>query len=245
MIEDVYTVMWKEWRELLQAGAGGRFGMRRILFAVGILGVLGPLQAGRAFVTGWLAVAFAGFAGAIYVAGVVPDSFAGERERHTLETLLASRLPDRAILLGKLAAVLGYGLVLSAGVLLVGVVVTNVRYAGTGFLFYSPRVLLATLMFSLLAGGVVSGAGVLISLRSSTVRQAQQVLSTSVMLLIFVPVFGGQALPEAWKVRLVDFLRSVGPTLGIAVVVGALLLLDLVLVGAALLAFRRSRLSLD
>ena len=36
------------------------------------------------------------------VSSLVADSFAGERERHTLETLLASRLPDRAILAGKL-----------------------------------------------------------------------------------------------------------------------------------------------
>lgn len=40
---------------------------------------------------------------------MVADSFAGERERHALETLLASRLSDRAILLGEAAALTSYG----------------------------------------------------------------------------------------------------------------------------------------
>jgi ABC-2 type transport system permease protein len=36
------------------------------------------------------------------------DAIAGERERHTLETLLASRISDRAILLGKVIVTTGY-----------------------------------------------------------------------------------------------------------------------------------------
>ncbi len=45
---------------------------------------------------------------------MITDSIAGERERQTLETLLASRLPDRAIVLGKIIAVtlFGWGLLL-------------------------------------------------------------------------------------------------------------------------------------
>ena len=38
----------------------------------------------------------------------IGDAIAGERERHTLETLLASRMPDRAILLGKVIAIVLY-----------------------------------------------------------------------------------------------------------------------------------------
>ena len=35
---------------------------------------------------------------------MIADGIPGERERHTLETLLASRLSDRSILLGKVMA---------------------------------------------------------------------------------------------------------------------------------------------
>jgi ABC-type Na+ efflux pump permease subunit len=45
---------------------------------------------------------------------MITDSIAGERERQTLETLLASRLPDRAILLGKVAAITLLGWLLLA-----------------------------------------------------------------------------------------------------------------------------------
>ena len=57
---------------------------------------------------------------------MIPESFAGERERHTLGTLLASRLPDHAILLGKVAVAVGYAWVMTLMLLLVSLVVVNV-----------------------------------------------------------------------------------------------------------------------
>ena len=74
-----------------------------------IFGIFAPLIAGRLWLDypivqwlwSWLPLAMS--------AGMVADTFAGERERDTLEALLASRLPDRAIVLGKVAAVAVYG----------------------------------------------------------------------------------------------------------------------------------------
>ena len=43
-----------------------------------------------------------------FIGPEVPDPLPRERERHTLETLLASRLSDRAILLGKIGAAVGF-----------------------------------------------------------------------------------------------------------------------------------------
>jgi len=49
---------------------------------------------------------------------------------------------------------------------------------------------------------LAASAGLLISVRAPTVRQAQQTLSVFVMALVFAPVFGVQALPAELQARL-------------------------------------------
>lgn len=91
MLRDLRTVMWKEWRSLVHQ-PGGRLRML-ITVSVPILyfGVVGPLQAGARFVDDadpWLVVVVLPVLAVVVTA---PDSFAGERERKTLRTLLAGR----------------------------------------------------------------------------------------------------------------------------------------------------------
>ena len=109
MITDIWTVMLKEWREYL-AGASGSGGSGRGRGVVGVLLIIGPisiflpLQLGRElFTTAAPLIVDSLFLPYLILQTIVADSFAGERERHTLETLLASRLSDRAILFGNLA----------------------------------------------------------------------------------------------------------------------------------------------
>jgi ABC-2 type transport system permease protein len=124
MNSDFATVFWKEWKEILLERASGGSGLRPLIM-VGLIGVFVPLRLGpqRYFLPqatlGLIVVSLAG------ILAVVPDAFAGERERHTLETLLASRLPDRSILFGKLAACLGYGWLLSIITIVLGIITVN------------------------------------------------------------------------------------------------------------------------
>jgi ABC-2 type transport system permease protein len=110
MIADIWTVMGKEWREyLVGSGAGGSGGRARgivvALLFIGIASILWPLQMGRDLFTSAAPIIVDGLLlPYIILQTVIADSFAGERERHTLETLLASRLSDRAILFGKVGA---------------------------------------------------------------------------------------------------------------------------------------------
>jgi ABC-2 type transport system permease protein len=179
------------------------------------------------------------------VINVVADSFAGERERQTLETLLATRLSDRAILLGKLCAALGYGWGLTMLSLVLGVVTVNLAHGEGALLMYPANVAMGTVLLSLLSSGLAAGAGVLVSLRASTVRQAQQSLGLVVTLLIFVPIFGVQALPAEWQSRLADWLTDVDITRAVLVVGSLLLALDVVMLAANLVRFQRDRLILD
>ena len=117
------------------------------------------------------------------IISIVADAIAGERERHTLETLLASRMPDHAILLGKLVIVTLYGWSVMVVGLLLGAVVSSLAYGQGQLLFYPIDMLLFTLVLGLLVGALGASLGVLISLRMSTVRQAQQTLSIGTIVL--------------------------------------------------------------
>ncbi len=245
MIADIWTVMWKEWKELLLSGGSFRGTGLRVLVVVGVFGILVPVQMGLAWVELPIAPYFGAWLALYMVTMVVADSFAGERERHTLETLLASRLSDRAILLGKLGAVVGYSLGLSWAGLAVALVTVNVAHGQGQLLLYPPAIVLAIAVLSILAAMLASGAGVFVSLRSKTVRQAQQTLGIVVLLILFAPVFGVRALPSEWKVRLLDALLSTDPmqiTVLISLILGGL---DVVLYVLALNRFRRDRLITD
>ena len=82
-----------------------------LTFAVPVLmvAIYMPLQFGEKWVDGAWSLVTCIVIPLILVGIVIPQSFAGERERHTLETLLASRLPDRAIPWGKVLLAVAYG----------------------------------------------------------------------------------------------------------------------------------------
>jgi ABC-2 type transport system permease protein len=125
MIRDVLTVAWKEWLEFLQPEPSRRFRpVKGLLFLLGG-GLFVGWQMDPDFGRSWLTVFLVSFLAVMFVTGVIPDSIAGERERHTLETLLSTRLPDHSILLGKVLAAVSYGCGTGLAVLPVGIVSAN------------------------------------------------------------------------------------------------------------------------
>jgi ABC-2 type transport system permease protein len=103
----------------------------------------------------------------------------------------------------------------------------------------------AVVSISLLASGLIASAGVLISLRSPTVRQAQQTMSLVLLAVFFGTVFGLNSLPDAWKEWLLRTFAGGNIVTTIAVVCAALLALDAFLIAAAMARFQRARLILD
>ncbi|MBC7264060.1 MAG: ABC transporter permease [Chloroflexi bacterium] len=244
MIADIWTVMWKEWKEMLLSG-GGRGGRLGLLVFVAVFGIYLPLQMGRDWVESPVALFYWMWVPLFLVTSVIADSFAGERERHILETLLASRLSDRAILFGKVGAAVGYGWGLTMISLLLGLVTVNLAHGRGELLLYPPEIGLAIVVFTLLGAVLVAAVGVFVSLRAPTVRQAQQILSLSIMLLLFVPTFGIQALPVEWRLRLAEMLAAVDVA-KIALIGGTVMtVLDIGLLAAAMARFQRARLILD
>ena len=249
MIADVWTVMRKELRELVFQRSGmrgaGRGGWLNLAIIAVVFGIFLPLQLGREWITAPFLLIYWAWVPLFLVSSVIADSFAGERERHTLETLLASRLSDRAILFGKIAAGIVYGCGLTFISLLIGAVTVNIAHWSGRVLFYPAQSALGGVALSLLGGGLAATAGVIVSLRAASVRQAAQTMSLAIMVLLFVPIFGFQALPAAWKARLAQSVAHLDVGQAILIGVIALFVLDALALIAAMARFKRARLILD
>ena len=127
---DAWAIIWKEWREMLgQRGLRGKSGL---LLTIGVFGIALPLQAGRAWIESPVLLVTWSWVPMFLVSTVIADAFAGERERHTLETLLATRLSDRTILFGKMGAAIGYAAAITVASLVLGVLTVNVAVADRG-----------------------------------------------------------------------------------------------------------------
>lgn len=244
MITDILTVAWKELREILAFGdSRGRSKFSMLLIIV-IFGVFMPLQNGREWVTSPVSVMVWGWMPYMWVYSVVADSFAGERERHTLEALLSTRLSDKAILFGKLLTAVAYGFILTWVILLVSLVTINVVFGGQGLLFFPFDMTIGALMFSILISGLSASIGVLVSLRAGSVRQAQQWMSAG-MLVLFLPLMFIQFVPKGWMASIISVLKNVDLFTAAIWVVIALVVIEMVLIAITLRMFQRSKLILD
>jgi ABC-2 type transport system permease protein len=244
MIKDVFIIMWKEWKEIIIQRGSTRGGIISLLIIVIVLGILPPLQWGTSWVKSPFALALAMWIPLMLVSNVVSDSFAGERERHTLETLLASRLSDRAVLFGKLATAISYGWGIALATVVLGLISTNLANTGNGFLIYEPRMGFGIVMSSMLSAGLSAGVGVLVSLRASSVRQAQQTLGLAIMLILFVPIFGIQALSPEIQMEILNVFLELDSWRVLSLILIILFGLDVALIGAAMARFQRNKLIL-
>jgi ABC-2 type transport system permease protein len=194
------TMAWKELREIMTSE--GRPAVQMLVAAAFdvVLGIGIPLfivglfrhELGLWPTVGVLCAAVPGVAAFLGILGPMPtiaDAFAGERERHTLETLLAGPLSDGAILRGKMAA--------QYAVVGAHVVVISIVAGVTSAILLGPPGLLV-LAAGLVGGGVaaaftssfVIGLGVLLSLRAPTVKKAQERLGYAMLPFFFLPGLG-------------------------------------------------------
>jgi ABC-2 type transport system permease protein len=182
-MSDLWTMMWKEVKDGIFQG--GWQALVRPLIFIGVLGIVLPMQFGGLWLAFTPTVPLLVFASFVFILNYIGDAIAGEHERHTLETLLASRISDWAILLGKVLVAVGYtwGMVLVC--LLLGPCVVYLTKGAGVWAFYTPSgVLPYALALSLLTCLLAASGGVLVSLHASTVRQAQQTLTLSTLVAV-------------------------------------------------------------
>jgi ABC-2 type transport system permease protein len=237
-MSDLWTMVWKEWKDFLWSG--GRSDLFRPLLNIAIMGIILPLT----FKLRWIdldsnAILIILYIPFMFVINLIGDAIAGERERHTLETLLASRISDRAILLGKVLVTVGYNWGMTVFCLLLGAAVVNLSSGQGQWVFYAPiNLLLVVLALSLLTTLLAASGGVLISLKSATVRQAAQTMLLA-LILLGVAIYGVARLLPA------SVTASLSTSQLVLIILLVLLVLDAILLGIALASFRRSRLILN
>ena len=188
MFTDIYTIIRKEWMEIFLQRNSWKSGLINQLVVLGVLGIFLPIQTGPGWLSNpvlaitwlWLPVTL--------TINMVAEAFAGERERHTLDTLLSSRLSDSAILIGKILASVLYGFSLSVISLLVAAVTINLTYSEVGIQFYPLPIFLTSLVVILLNNLLMAALGVLISLRAATARQSYQQLLVALLILFSSPI---------------------------------------------------------
>jgi len=245
MLHDVWTVARKEWLEIIDQLLRFKKGGWSILLIIGFLGVVSPLQMGTSWLSSPLMFFYWPLLTSSMTSTLIADAIAGERERHTLETLLATRLSDTAIILGKILAAVMYGVAFATTNLVIGWTVVNLRHGG-GELLGMPAGRIGAL-FALIGAGsfFISGIGVFVSLRATTVRQAQQTFGVIILLLMMTPVLFAQFTSPDFQNRVLGSAARVGlETLSFraALALGVLaVILNVIAIGR----FKRGKLVLD
>ncbi len=245
MLSDILTIIRKEWKEMFLRRGSARSGLMNLLIIFGLIGVFMPLQSGPGWLTDPIGLIIWCWVPVFLALSMVTDAFAGERERHTLETLLASRLSDRAILFGKIGAAVCYAWSVSIVSMLTGALAVNIAFPGEGFRFYPLPFFVSALAISLLAAALFSSLGVLVSLRAETARQAYQRLSVVMLVLWLLPTIGLQFLPEKLGARLFSRLQYVNFQNLLIIIIVVLLAANVALILAAMARFQRAKLILD
>jgi ABC-2 type transport system permease protein len=240
----VGAVLWKELRE--QYLRGGRptvslviLGVLDLVVCVVVPLFLGAIAHDRATFLMGAATAAGGvqlFTCMGLPLSVVVDAVAGERERHTLETLLASPVRDRDIVLGKALAIL---LVVGAQAATIGIlcmVMWPLFAGGLGFIAAGLLLVGGTIM-GLIVASYTTGLGLLVSMHARSVKAGQQVLGYAMMPVFLLPGLFGRRFGS---------LVAGHPALGIAIVGGGAVLVFVVLNAVfwalAFAHFRRARL---
>lgn len=224
------TMVWKEWRH--QLALRGRAGL--VLFVLLFVVVL-PLIQGKYFLV------FALLMPLLLTISAAADSFAGERERHTLETLLATPLTDGAIVGGKLAGLVLWNWGIPMLATPAGVCVVAIVY-GLNDVPLSPPTAVLAVAAALALALLAAALGVLASLHAKTVREAELRLTTIILgPLLALPAVVVLA-PARWRHGALDLLSRGGVVTDAAVLVAVLIALDAIAIALARRRFRRSRL---
>jgi ABC-2 type transport system permease protein len=181
-VSDAWTVARKELTELLGDRSSRRGALVQAILVIIGLGILVP----RSGPQEWLldrpeAILLFLLLPPVIAGTIGADSFAGERERKTLETLLATPLSDRAVVAGKAMAALGAATVVAVISLIAAVTTVNVMSPAATFV-PSLMTCAGALIGAFASSCVTTALAIALSLRAQVARAVQQVVSHSFQL---------------------------------------------------------------
>jgi ABC-2 type transport system permease protein len=245
MLNDILTVIRKEFYEILNMRENRRSYFVAILVPVLILGIQFPIQIGAKWITGINSIVVWFFVPFFFISNVIADSFAGERERNTLETLLSSRLSEKSILLGKIIAGSCYSIIITLIIAAISLISVNIVHRENGILIFSSKVFLCGFALTILTATIESSIGIIVSLKAATVRQAQQTLGIGIMIVFFLPMITAFIVPKELSKKFFSGLDSWDMTNFTLAGLAFLFVVDVILFYIASGRFKRNKMLLD
>ncbi len=118
------------------------------------------------------------------------DAFAGEKERHTLESLLATPLTDTELFLDKVAAAVGLSVAVCILAVIAGVLVLLLKALYSPVLLPSVFQCISVIVASFTAALTIAVLAVLVSSRVSVARSAQQIVQVVFLMFTGLISFG-------------------------------------------------------
>jgi ABC-type Na+ efflux pump permease subunit len=128
--------------------------------------------------------------------------------------------------------------------LVIGLITVNLVHGDGQLLMFPPAQLASMAVFTPLAAGLMAAIGVHVSLRAKTVKQAQQTLSTAVLIVLFAPAIAFPSVPESWRAAAARWLQGENKTAMLAGLALGMVLVQGLLFVIAALRFKRGRLIL-
>ncbi len=227
-MSDLATMLWKEAAEFVAGARALRFSAVIVVF----LGVMPALTGVRSSTAAALqSVGYVLITSVFVTAQSAPELILRERSGHSLETLLATRLPDRAIFAGKVLSGAAVGYLMAMATLAIQLVAWALRTHGWNWLGLSD----AAGRWFVLGGPAVlatylATVGTIVAMRVGDQRSAYLVTIVSLAVL---------ALPLLLHVVTVTTSAS-----GLRSLVLGLAVVDAVLLAVGVRLFRRERLIL-
>lgn len=241
MIDEILIVARKEFIETLTNPKSRRQTLITLVVTVAIVDVAPAFLIQRYWPNVGIAFALALFSLVITPMMTTADSIAGERERHTLETLLATRLSDTAIVLGKILALVTISVGSALLMLFQAIIVLSAIFGNWGAVPLLLAAILGVTLVGVVASVFLCSIGVLVSMRAQTVQGAQQALAFTMMPLFMLPGLAMPLLGTERVLALLDSSPQLPPLFLIGLVALAILGLDVMLLALVARAFRRPR----
>ena len=160
-----------------------------------------------------------------------------------LKPCLASRLPDLSIFSGKILTGMVYAGTLFPASLLIGAVTVNLAHPSTtGIQFYHAAMFLQVLALHYLSLILVASIGMLVSMKSNSVKSAYQKIAIVILVLALTPSLTIGLLSPNARTQLTQLITQ--PQLGLGALIAALVMLiaDVILFIICLSNFKRSQL---
>jgi ABC-2 type transport system permease protein len=247
LVKQIFVIMSKEWEDLkstLFSRHNLLAGIWPVLLFCAAFGVYEPLKIGSEWLQSPMMVfSVSVLVPFVFIGFISPYTFVGERERGTLEPLLATPVSDQALLFGKIGMAVICGWVITAINLLLGLGSINFFQTNAGVLLCPPGFLVSSMLLSLLFSLLAASAGTNASLYAKTILEAQR----NFVMLLFIPMllpafFVGPLAPTTWKSILFQILPQLASANLFPTLIVLLFILDCIFMVLVLTRYHRKQL---